>query len=174
MKRTNSSNFKGISFSIALISLFLTGSLTSFAQNTKPDFSGNWAFNKDKSQVGEGRQGPAINLLIAQKDNNLSIERTSIRQDQEFKTTDKFTMDGKESENPAFGDNMKKSTISWDKDGKCLIINSKMSFEMNGNTMEITTTENYKLSADGKILTLDFVSVSSRGERKYTAVYDKK
>jgi hypothetical protein len=48
-----------------------------------------------------------------------------------------------------------------------------MVFEFNGESNEIKTVENYSLT-DGKLMTIDSKSTSSRGERVTKLVYDKK
>jgi len=50
-------------------------------------------------------------LTVKQEGNNLSTERTMNTPDgQEMKMTGKYTMDGKECENPGFMDSKQKST----------------------------------------------------------------
>ncbi len=48
-----------------------------------------------------------------------------------------------------------------------------MVFEREGETFEIKTDEIWKLSEDGKVLTIDYTSTSPRGERKSIRVYNK-
>jgi hypothetical protein len=153
--------------------LFLTLSLSAFAQTAKVNFSGSWALNTGKSQLGERPRASSV-LTIVQKDNDLSIESTRTNMNgEEQKSTDKLTLDGKVTEN-ATGMGKKKSSAKWSDDGKTLIVSSTTVMERDGNTMEFKTTENYKLSDDGKLLTLDATRSSQRGDSKTTAVYDKK
>jgi hypothetical protein len=87
--------------------------------------------------------------------------------------SEKYTLDGKESLNPMFN-SQKKSVVTWSADKKVMTVTSSMTLEFNGETTELKTVENYSLSGDGNAMTIDTQSTSSRGERKYTAVYDKK
>jgi hypothetical protein len=163
----------GPAYALLLLGAFLLISSSAFTQNA--NFSGTWTFNEEKSVVGEGGpRGAAVKLVITQEGNNLSIDRTTQRQSGEERTsTEKYTLDGKECENPAFGDRTRTSTAVWSADGKSLTITSKMVFEREGQEMEIITTEVFTLSADKKNLSIDYTSKSSRGERKNTFVYDK-
>jgi hypothetical protein len=161
-------------YSLLLAGIFILISSVTFAQ--KVNFSGTWTYNETKSVIGGegGPRGAAIKMIIKQDGNNLSIEKTTRRQSGEESTfTENYTLDGKECKNPTFGDRTKKSTASWSQDKKSLTITSKTVFEREGQQMEVNTTEIYTLSSDKKNLNIDYTSVSSRGERKNTFVYDK-
>lgn len=155
-----------------IISLLL--STSSFGQNVA-DFSGTWSFNESKSNLGEGGfRMISQTLVITQTDKTFTLERTFTGQDgEERKMTETYTLDGKESVNEIFN-TTKKSTAVWSAEKKSLTVTSVMVFEMNDEKMEINTIEEYKLTGDGKNLTIDSQSKSSRGERKATLVYDKK
>lgn len=141
----------------------------------KANFSGTWAFNEGKSQLGEGRfRAPASKLVITQDDKTLAMERTvKGMNDEENVMKEKYTLDGKESVNEGMMNTSKKSVVSWSADNKSLTINSTTVFERDGNTMEIKAVEVFTLSDDGKTLTINSTSTSPRGERKQTIVYTK-
>jgi len=159
--------------------LLLTGIFLLFSSVTsaqKVNFSGTWTYNETKSVLGGegGPRGAAVKMTIKQDGKNMSIEKTTRRQSGEENIyTENYTLDGKECENTTFGDRVKKSTASWSDDKKSLTILSKMVFERDGQQMEINTTEIFTLSSDKKNLSIDYTSISSRGERKNTFVYDK-
>jgi len=156
--------------------LFLGASLLISSESLaqKANLSGTWSFNEDKSELGEGGfSRAAVKLVIKQEGNNMLMDRTTQRRSgEEFTASEKYTLDGKECENPAFN-TTKKSTATWSADGKNLTISSTTVFEREGQEMEINTIEIFKLSADGKSLSIDYTSKSSRGERKNIYVYDK-
>lgn len=156
--------------SILLTAFALLSTLT-FGQ---VNFSGSWILNESKSKFSDSRFRMASNkLTITQDASAFSIERTFVTRDgEERKTTEKYTLDGRESLNPMFN-SQKKSVAIWSSDKKVLTVSSSMTFEFNGETSELKSVENYSLSEDGKSMTIDTQSTSSRGERKYTAVYDK-
>ena len=179
MKNQKKSNWISQGILIPVYSLLLAGIyiLTSSVTSApKVNFSGTWTYNETKSVLGGegGPRGAAIKMIIKQDGNKLSIEKTTRRQSGEENTyTENYTLDGKECENPTSGDRTKKSTASWSDDKKSLTITSKMVFERDGQQMEINTTEIFTLSQDKKNLSIDYTSISSRGERKNTFVYDK-
>jgi hypothetical protein len=156
----------------SVCALFLMSA--AFAADKKPDFSGTWLLNNDKSVLGDGgRRWNAGKLIVAQAPNKLSIKRVVTRDDgQENITTDTFTLDGKECNNST-ENRTKKSTVTWSKDSTSLNFSTKSSFERNGETMESTGTEIWKLAEKGAVLSIDFASTSSRGERKGAYIYDK-
>jgi len=156
------------------IAVTLLISSVSFGQGAA-NFSGSWAFNESKSNLGEGG-GRMVSqtLVIVQDAATFSLERAFTGQDgTERKMSEKYTLDGKESVNPVFN-TTKKSTAIWSADKKSLTVSSIMVFEMNGENNEIKMIEVYKLSDSEKTLTIDSQATSSMGERKATLAYDKK
>jgi hypothetical protein len=164
------------------------------AQAGKADFSGSWTMNAEKSSLGQGQgqppqsqgqppqgqgqppqgQGQRMggfgggNFTAKQEANLLSVDR--VRGDQTV--TSKYTLDGKESINTtARGES--KSVATWSADGKTLTIVTKRTFERDGQTTEMKTTEEWSLT-DAKTLSIKTTSTSPNGERTNTIVYDKK
>jgi len=156
------------------VALSLLISAVSFAQSAA-NFSGSWAFNESKSNLGEGGfRMISQKLTITQDEKSFTLERSFTGQDgEERKMSETYTLDGKESVNPVFNTS-KKSTATWATDKKSLTVSSVMVFEMNGEKNEIKTVEVYKLADADKTLSIDSQSTSSMGERKSTLVYDKK
>ena len=149
-------------------------SAVSFAQSAA-NFSGSWAYNESKSNLGEGGFRMISQIVtITQDEKSFKLERTFTGQDgEERKMSETYTLDGKQSVNPVFNTS-KKSTAKWATDKKSLTVSSVMVFEMNGEKNEIKTVEVYKLANADKTLSIDSQSTSSMGERKATLVYDKK
>ena len=141
----------------------------------KPNFSGDWTLNNEKSQLGEGGgRMVSTKLNLVQKGDSLTLTRIAIRQSgEEFKTTEKITLDGKECVNTVF-ETPKKSTAVWSVDGKSLTVTSAIVFERDGNKMEIATVEIFNLTDEGESLSIEYSSKSPRGERKGIFVYDRK
>ncbi len=146
--------------------LILWASLSIAAQEI--DFSGNWKLNSGKSKLNAEFSFAPFQLIIAQKGNDLSVERHSEFQGESFTMTDKFTLDGKECVNTGYMETKKKSNATWSDDKKSLKITSKIVMD-DGN--EINITEIYKL--DGANLVIDSSSTSSWGDMTETHVYDK-
>lgn len=142
-----------------------------FRQST--NFSGDWTLNAQKSELGEMAARVPTKLKVTQSADALTTERTSNFNGEERKTTEKITLDGKESENTVFGNSKKKSIAKWENNGQTLHLNSNILFERDGQTIEIKGTENWKLLDGGKTLTIESTSVSTRGTFAAKAVYEK-
>jgi len=154
----------------AIIALILISSFAGFAQS---NFSGTWALNESKSNLGEGPRMGGGNMVVTQSGNNLSVERTMQGPDGETKMTDKYTLDGKVSENPMFNSS-RKSTVTWSADKSSITIASTMVFDMGGETMETKTSETWKLADGGKGLTVESSFSTPNGDMKSISYYDKK
>ncbi len=157
-------------FSVALLAVCCLMPSTLLGQ-TKANFAGTWAFNEAKSVMPEGN-GPRMisqKMVVTQDANTLQVVRTSERGD----ATQKFTLDGKESVNPVFGEITSKSTVAFSADGKTMTITTKMEFEMEGQKTEFTTKEAWVLTAPAALsVTTSFTTPN--GDMKLTSVYDKK
>ena len=159
--------------SVFFMVLSLLLSAATYAQSA--NFSGSWAYNESKSKLGEGGfRMISQKLTITQNENSFTLERSFTGQDgTERKSNETYTLDGKESVNPVFNTS-KKSIATWSSDKKSLTVASVMVLEMNGDKMEIKTTEIYSLNDADKSLSLNSHSTSSMGDRTATLVYDKK
>ena len=140
-------------------------SATLFAQ---ADFSGTWKLNNSKSKLGEQFSMAPKSIIVVQNGNDISVEKHSEFQGNEFSSTDKYTLDGKECVNKGFRDTEKKSKAVWSADKKTLTVTSKI--PMQGETM--TITEAYSMK-DGSMVIQSKAS-SSFGDMEETQVYDKK
>jgi hypothetical protein len=159
--------------SVAIMLAFITPLIIN-AQGGKVNFSGTWNMNADKSIFGEGggqRMGTG-NLVATQEENLLTVVRTRTGQDgQSFTITMKYNLDGKESLNSGpRGDS--KSITGWSPDGKNLTIITTRTWENNGQSREMKSTEEWSLT-DAKTLTIKSTREGQNGEVKMTIVYDK-
>jgi hypothetical protein len=144
-----------------LLALFL--SVVVFGQ---VDFSGKWKLNTSKSKLGEQFSMAPKEIVITQSGNEISVEKHSVFQDQEFVMNSKHTLDGKECVNKGFMDSENKSIAVWSDDKNSLKITTK--FQM-GDQGEGSFSEVYKL--DGTNLSI--VITTSFGDMSETGVYDK-
>jgi hypothetical protein len=113
-------------------------------------------------------------MVVTQQGNILTVESTMPGRDgEEMKTTSKYNLDGTLSENPMFN-TTRKSTAAWSADKTSLTIASTMTFERDGESREIKSTETWKLAEGGKVLMLENVRPGRDGEMKTTVAYDKK
>ena len=160
---------------LMLVSLFALFFAQVSAQNGTINFSGNWALNESKSKLGDGPFKMAASTLTVKQDgNSLSIGRTMNGPDgQEMKMTGEYTLDGKVSENSGMMDMKTKSTVTWSADKKSITIASSTIFDMNGDNMEMKSSEIWKLEGD-KTLKIEATNDTPDGEMKTSMVYDKK
>jgi len=174
-----------IALSAMIILAFLAMPFTTYAQAGKANFSGNWAFNAEKSQMGQGQGQPPQGqgqpggggrgfgggpLTVKQEANLLTQVRTRTGQDGTATTTEtKVTLDGKETVNTTQRGESK-LTGTWAADGKSLTIVTKASF--NGN--EMVTTAVWSLT-DANTLAIKTTRKNQNGEDvTSTMVYNKK
>lgn len=152
------------------------------AQAGKTNFSGSWSLNTSKSDFGQGQGqgqgqrmggGMGSNFVAKQEANLLTLESTRTNQNGETVTiTSKYTLDGKECTNTT-GRGVSKSTATWSSDGKALTIVTTRTFDMNGESRTMTSTQVLTLG-DANTLTVVQTTTTPNGERKTTMVYDKK
>jgi hypothetical protein len=145
------------------VSLMLSAAV--FAQGL--NFSGSWKLNSEKSKLNAEFSFAPKEVIITQAGNDLTVEKHSSFQDQDFVTTDKLTLDGKECVNTGFQDTQKKSTCAWSQDKASLKILSKMSI----GDGDMTITEVYKM--DGGNMIIESSASSSFGDMNETMVFDK-
>jgi hypothetical protein len=129
-----------------------------------PDLSGTWVLNKDKSDVPMGRGGQPgqpvdITMVIKQAGNDLAINTKR----GEMSMDAKYSLDGKESKNPAGrgGESVSKATV----EGDTIVIETTM--DMGRGPM--TSKNVYALSEGGKVLTI----TTTRNDRTSKQVFNK-
>jgi len=154
------------------IPCFLLCSFTSVSQ--KANFSGDWKLDESKSELGNAGGRVARTLKAVQKENDITISRTTpgFNGGDPISTTFTVTYDGKVTESEGFGGSKRKSTGKWSADEQTFTISSVMVFERNGETMEIKSTETWSLTKEG-LLSVVTQTSSSRGESTTKAVYSK-
>jgi hypothetical protein len=166
---------------LTIILAFVMMPFTTNAQGSKTNFAGNWAFNAEKSQMGQSQGGGGGmrggfgggNMVVKQDANLLTVDQTRTGQDgQSMTTTSKYTLDGKESVNST-GRGESKSTAKWSADGKSLTIVTTRTFDRNGETMEMKTSEVWSLTSP-TALSVTSTMNTPNGDRTTTRVYDKK
>lgn len=158
---------------VLIVSLFIIP-VKMNAQGAKANFAGTWAFNETKSNLGEGGNfRRATQITVTQDGNNLTAARVRTNQDGQATTTDeKFTLDGKESVNDS-GRGPSKAIVTWSADGKTLNFAITRTFDRNGETTTMKSTEVWTLT-DPKTLSILSTFTMQDNEMKTTLVYDKK
>ena len=154
--------------------LFVAVLLFSF-RPVQTDFSGAWKLNESKSELGQfGARGVASKIMIEQKTDVVSLAKTANNfQGEEATTTEILSFDGKETESLVFGSAKRKAKLKWSSDGQNMLVSATIAFEREGQTFDISSTETWSLSSDGKTLTVVSNITTPQGEISIKAAYDK-
>ncbi len=139
------------------------------------NFSGTWTLNEGKSELGQfGARGVASKMVVEQKGEDVTITRTSSTfQGDEVTSTETLTADGKTTESTVFGSSKKKATLKWAADGKTFVITFSVALEMNGQSFDLSGTETWSLSDDGKSVSLKNALSTPQGDIETKVAYDK-
>ncbi|GEM_PF-827589 len=148
--------------------LFAALTLTMALSAQSINFSGSWKLNTQKSQLNTEFSMAPLEIIIKHEGINMTVEKHSNFQGQDFTSVDTLTLDGNECINPGFMESQKKSTAVWSDDKASLKVVSKMNA---GDAGDITITEIYKLSNGN--LVLESTASSSYGDLYEVMVYDK-
>lgn len=132
----------------------------------KPDFSGVWKMNNDKSDFGPIPKPDKYESKINHKDPELKVSTTQSGEQGEMTVDVVFSTDGNETSNK-IGPGEMKSKGRWE--GKILVIDSKLDFQGN----EIGISEKWNLSEDGKTIVIDRVINSPQGDLAIKATLEK-
>jgi hypothetical protein len=156
---------------VVLLAAAMAAAVFAAPADTKPDFSGEWKLNVEKSNFGP-MPGPDSEVrTIVHKDPDLSVKSVRSGGPMGDATVEmKFTTDGKECVNTIKtpnGDLEIKSTLGWD--GQNLTNNSKLAVQ----GMDITSKEKWELSEDGKVLTISQNISTPQGDFETSSVFDK-
>jgi len=132
----------------------------------KPNFSGEWKMNPEKSDYGMVPKPEKMTRKIAHNEPNLLIATTQSAPRGESTSEVKLVIDGKEQINK-LGATEVKSTPRWE--GSTLRIDTKRPLQ-NG---ELLMQERWTLSEDGKTITIATHVVGPMGETNITVALDK-
>lgn len=136
----------------------------------KPDFTGTWKLDAAKSDFGQMPAPEKMERVIDHKDPSIKIKTTQSTPNGDRTTDTAYTLDGKEQkqESPR---GVIMYTPKWE--GSIVVIDSKRTMNVQGQTVEITGVERWSLSEDGKTMTVDSKMVAPMGELTMKAVFAK-
>lgn len=152
-------------FCTALAIWLALGSVAGMAAD-KPNFSGNWKLNAEKSDFGPMPKPAKIDYVLTHKDPELKVKSTAVTQAGEVINEVKILTDGTEFTNELHGQQIK-GTAKWE--GQILVVTQKAT--MQGT--EIVVVTRWTLAEDGKSLTQEVSISTPQGELKQTAVLDR-
>ncbi len=132
----------------------------------KPDFSGNWKLNVEKSDFGPMPKPEKADYTIVHKDPEMNVKSVAVGSMGEMTNEVKILTDGTEFTNTVRGQEVK-GTAKWD--GKTLVVTQKL--EIQGTA--ITFIQKWTLSDDGKSIVQEVNISTPQGELAQKAVLDK-
>jgi hypothetical protein len=144
--------------------LFVIAAAASIAMAAdKPDFSGSWKMDADKSVFGPMPPPTSLTRKIAHKEPDLTVDEARSGAQGDMNMTMKYSTDGKETTNSLMGNDVKSKAV-WD--GNILVITSNANF----GGADVKLTNKWTLSEDGKTLT-DVLGISApQGDFEQTFV----
>jgi hypothetical protein len=174
-KKNSGTGKRFINISLPGLFAFVCLSLLSGSVFAQPNFSGSWTLNESKSTFSEGPRMSASSMTIDQQEGLISIDlvRPSF-EGGDVSSSEKYTLDGKESVNKGMMDSSVKTITTWSDDKKELTFAKTILFDMNGDTMELKITDVWSISDDAKTLTVKSAMSSQMGDSNQVLVYDKK
>jgi hypothetical protein len=140
-------------------------SLTVLAAD-KPDFSGNWKLNVEKSDFGPMPKPEKADYTIVQKGPEMNVKSTAVGSMGEMTNEVKILTDGTEFTNTIRGQEVK-GTAKWE--GKTLVVTQKL--EIQGTA--VTFIQKWTLSDDGKSIVQEVNISTPQGEVAQKAILDK-
>lgn len=150
-----------------LISVLILAAFATIATAAdKPNFSGSWVLDADKSNFGPMPPPANMTRKIDHQDPSMTVDQTGGPQGDQSMTI-KYSTDGKETVNSMMGNDVK-TTAAWE--GNALMINMKA--DLGGN--EVKITDKWTLSDDGTVLTDLMHLALPQGEFEITFVMNKK
>jgi hypothetical protein len=141
------------------------------AQDATPNFTGKWSIDIAKSDFGPMPPPESVTHVIDHKEPNIKIVTTQKGPQGESTNERLLTTDGKENVNRVRMGGPEpmdvKSTTKWA--GKTL--GTAFTIDIQGNAFDVS--DSWKLSDDGKVLTIVREFKSSQGEFAATTVFNK-
>jgi hypothetical protein len=154
----------------ALLAAFATAPALAQA---KPDFSGAWKLNAEKSDPmgGGGGGGGGMMRDAVTTITQTATELTLVTKFGENSRTAAYKLDGTESVNPGMRGGESKTKAKWD--GATLVLEHVRNMSGPNGDMQVTSKEVRSLSADGKTMTVVTTTQGPNGEMTRKMVYDK-
>jgi len=151
-----------------VMSLLAVASLSavSLMAADKPNFSGSWKLNSDKSDFGPTPAPTKLERTIKHEDPKMNIASVQTGPQGDVSTDITYTTDGKECVNKLMGQDVK-MTAAWD--GDKLAVKYKIDYQ----GMDVGIVEGWALSGDGKVLTISRNLSTPQGDFTATIVLDK-
>ncbi|HWS88101.1 MAG TPA: hypothetical protein VN282_14120 [Pyrinomonadaceae bacterium] len=140
----------------------------------RPDFSGTWRIDRGKSDYGEWADKPLAKadstLVVEHRDPELKIRRTlSLNGQEEVKDFAYYTDGRGETNQATLGVGEVRSKTRWD--GDRVVSEAQLKRRGQGGTYELTVTQRWQVSSDGKTLTNTTSFSNELGAQRLKLVY---
>ncbi len=139
------------------------------------NFSGQWVFNEELSDMGNSGTGNVpYEMEIDQDDDLLLVKKFMIFEWGDDRiTNEKVLLDGTEVKSEFFN-SPRISKANWNGDSQSIKISSTVKFEWGERSFEMNINEEWGLQEEGKILKIDQTSTGfSGGENTISLVFEK-
>jgi thioredoxin-related protein len=142
----------------------------------KSDLTGTWAINYSKCEFGkQPLNSAAKELLVKQDAARISITRSGIDQDKKFyASVEVLPFNGKQTDIPTQSNNRLKKAVLLGMPGNDLTEFTEVTYPVSKYEIEYTVKENWKLTEEGKRLTVERMVRFNTGSFTLKLVYDKK
>jgi hypothetical protein len=159
MTRRNFAQFTGLACAAALTGVPVMAA-------GKPDFSGTWKLNIDKSNFGPAPPPTSQTRTVDHKDPAIKVVTNQSGAEGDITLSTTYSTDGTETKNDFMGNEMK-CVAKWD--GDTLVIDSKLDFQ----GTPVSVKETWKLSDDGKTLNTVSKISTPQGDFDTASVLEK-
>jgi hypothetical protein len=159
---------KAVLFFLTIL-LFLS-SFKGFAQ--KPDFSGEWKLNKEKTVLADNQLFLSRITIQLKSDSLLTTRVYENGSGEEYPFDENLSLDGKDCNIYIYDMPRKTKASRSDVDGS-IVFESSTIFNGYNGTDTLSAKETFNTDNEGKILTMKFTNKSSAGEITGTNYYDK-
>lgn len=158
------------SISSILLVLILLPAFTTIAQ--KPDFSGEWTLNKEKTVLAENQLFISKITIQLKTDSVLTTRVYEAPNGDEFPFDENLSLDGKECKIVIFEMPRTSKATRSDADGSIMIASTTTFNGQNGEE-DMTANETWKVENEGQMLTVAFTNKMSGNEIAGTYYYNK-
>ncbi|HKQ52454.1 MAG TPA: hypothetical protein VJT74_08805 [Pyrinomonadaceae bacterium] len=162
--------------SMTLMIVAVVFSLGAGAPADKPDFSGSWALDKNRS-IGLP-PGMDQMMTVVQSGDRVELETKLITAQGERVVKDVYTLDGKEAEftpqGPQGPVGKGKRTAKWLPRGNGIVVNEETTVETPKGPVTSQLTRKWILSPDGTTLTIDMYHDTPNGQFETKRIFIKK
>ena len=145
-------------------------------EKRKLNFSGQWVFNEERSDLGSQGMGFApAKLNIMQSDNELDVKRTMVSEYSDNTVTEqRLSLDGLEKEYKApFGNAPMVVKAHLSENSDTVFVDSKITFGTGTEARNVLTNEAWILKNKGNTLVISQSTNGFMGKREATLVFEK-